>query len=444
MNTDWLWMTAAELGRGLGDGAIDARDLTETYLTAISEHPETGRIFTHVTADRARAEAAAAQERAQKGVRRGPLDGIPLSWKDLFDTAGVPTESGSLLLKGRVPERDGAVVARAARAGMVCLGKTHQTELAFSGLGVNPKTQTPPNVYDAKLAPGGSSSGAATSVAFGLSVAGIGSDTGGSVRVPSAWNGLVGLKTTEKVVSLEGVVPLCPRFDTIGPLCRSVEDAGLILAALTDGKVADLAEIPARDLRVLVLGTEDIGPTEMEVTENFGNAVNMLEDAGVRLTYGGPDYLKDVLDLSSCVFTSEAWATWGDEIDANPGAMSDQVRTRFEIGRVWSASDFIKAWQRLNGYRARYAMDVAGYDLVILPTAPVAPPNVERLLEDGDYFREVNLQVLRNTRIANLLGLCAISLPVREMPGFGLMAMGAAGQDRKLLRQARVLERILS
>jgi aspartyl-tRNA(Asn)/glutamyl-tRNA(Gln) amidotransferase subunit A len=229
---DWLGMTAAALGRGIADGSIGPVALTEAYLAAIDAHPFRDRIYARVTADRARAEAAAAEARAKAGHRLSPLDGVPISWKDLFDTAGTATEAGSKLLAGRVPEADALVLRNATALGLVCLGKTHMTELAFSGLGYNPMTATPPCVNDHDAVPGGSSSGAAASVAFGLASAGIGSDTGGSVRVPSAWNDLVGLKTTAGRVPLDGVVPLCARFDTVGPLCRSVEDAALMLAAL--------------------------------------------------------------------------------------------------------------------------------------------------------------------------------------------------------------------
>ena len=245
MSDGWLWMTAADLGRGIEAGAIDARDLAEVYLDAIAAHPDAARIYVRATPERARAEADAARARARAGLRRGPLDGVPISWKDLFDTAGVPTEAGSALLAGRTPDRDAAVLAAATRAGLVCLGKTHLPELAFSVLGINPITATPPNINDPELAPGGSSSGAAASVAFGLAAAGIGSDTAGSARVPAAWNDIVGLKPTHGLLTLEGVVPLRPGFDSVGTLSRSVEDASLLLAALGAGPAADLAGAPA-------------------------------------------------------------------------------------------------------------------------------------------------------------------------------------------------------
>ncbi|MEM9269798.1 MAG: amidase, partial [Pseudomonadota bacterium] len=189
-------VSAAEIGRKIRAGTWDAVEVTAAFLEACAAHPELDRIYARLTPERALAEAEAAQKRATTGQSLGPLDGVPISWKDLFDTAGVATESGSLLLQGRVPKRDAVVLERATRAGLVCLGKTHQTELAFSGLGINPKTATPPNGIVPELAPGGSSSGAAVSTKLGLAAAGIGSDTGGSVRIPSAWNDLVGLKTT--------------------------------------------------------------------------------------------------------------------------------------------------------------------------------------------------------------------------------------------------------
>ena len=229
---DWLTMTAADLGRGIGHGEIDAVALTETFLEAIATHEWRDRIYSAVTAGRARAEAAAAAERARAGQRLGPLDGVPVSWKDVYDSAGVATEAGSALLAGRVPDRDARVLADARAAGLVCLGKTHMSELAFSGLGLNPVTATPPCVNDAEAVAGGSSSGAAASVAFGLAAAAIGSDTGGSVRIPAAWNDLVGLKTTAGRLPLDGVLPLAARFDTVGPLARSVSDAALLLSAL--------------------------------------------------------------------------------------------------------------------------------------------------------------------------------------------------------------------
>jgi len=193
---DWLNKSAVSQGRAIERGALCPLALTEAYLAQIATDPLRDRIYSAVTEKRALLEAMTARDRARDGVRRGPLDGVALSWKDLFDSAGTPTAAGSDLLAGRIPLRDAQVLRVARQAGTICLGKTHMTEFAYSGLGVNPVTATPPCVNDHGAAPGGSSSGAAASVAFGLAALGVGSDTGGSVRIPAAWNDLVGLKTT--------------------------------------------------------------------------------------------------------------------------------------------------------------------------------------------------------------------------------------------------------
>ena len=421
-------------------GAIDARELTETYLAAIDSHPQGAGIFARTTPERARAEAAAAADRAAAGLRRGPLDGIPISWKDLIDAAGIVTEAGSALRKGRVAERDAAVLASATRSGLVCLGKTHLTELAFSGLGVNPITATPPNINDPELAPGGSSSGAAASVAFGLSAASIGSDTGGSVRVPAAWNDLVGLKTTHGLLPLDGVVALCPRFDTVGPLTRSVEDAAHLNAALSGGPAPDLDGARLAGIRLAVLegGIDRDGPRAA-----FEAALDRLAAAGARierLTFAG---LEPTLALAPCLFAAEAYGMWRREIEAQPDLMFAAIRDRFRIGASFSAADYVDAWRQLEELRAAWTEATSGYDAVLLPTTPNLPPNVERLLADPDHFAAENLITLRNTRIANMLGLCALTLP-SGIPSCGLMAMAAPCDEARLLRIGVALERRLA
>lgn len=281
--SEWLKMSAADLGRGIGSGEIDPLQLTRTYLDAIDAHPSRDRIYARVTHDRALAEATAAAERAQAGQRRSLLDGVPISWKDLFDSAGAGTESGSDLLLGRVPDRDALVLRNATAMGTVCLGKTHMSELAFSGLGLNPVKETPPCINDANAVPGGSSSGAATSVAFGLAACGIGSDTGGSVRIPSAWNDLVGLKTTSGRISLEGVVPLCLKFDTVGPLARTVEDAALYLGLLEGSPAADLRGASLKGRRFADLQTVALDDLDDTVRAAYNSALDRLRSAGAEV-----------------------------------------------------------------------------------------------------------------------------------------------------------------
>ena len=350
---DWLKTSAADLGRGIGEGSIDPVALTQTYLDAIAAHPFRDRIYARVTAERALAEATAAAERARTGFRLSPLDGVPISWKDLFDTAGVATEAGSALLKDRVPEADAPVLRNATANGLVCLGKTHMSELAFSGLGLNPVTESPPCVNDHDAVSGGSSSGAATSVAFGLAACGIGSDTGGSVRIPSAWNDLVGLKTTSGRISLQGVVPLCEKFDTVGPLCRTVEDAALMLALLEGGKPADLRGATLKGKRFAVLQTAVLDPCRPEPLKAFDDAVARLADAGAQITRIDAPEVAQAMDLAAILFTTEAYGTWREVIEANPGLMFDRILDRFRGGAHHLGADYVAAWQELEGYRNR-------------------------------------------------------------------------------------------
>ncbi|MER2508404.1 MAG: amidase [Amaricoccus sp.] len=438
MSDSWLWMTAADLGRGLEAETIDARELTEVYLAAIDGHPQGTGIYARTMPERARAEADAAANRARVGLRRGLLDGVPVSWKDLFDSAGVATEAGSALLRDRVPDTDAEVLARASRAGLVALGKTHMTELAFSGLGLNPMTATPPNINDPELAPGGSSSGAATSVAFGLAAAGIGSDTGGSVRVPSAWNDLVGLKTTHGLLSLAGVVPLCPRFDTVGPLCRSVEDAALLLALL-GGPSTDLAGAVLSGARLLVLDDPALEPTRPEPRAAFEDAVSRLAAAGARVTRSAAPMIGEALALAPLLFAPEAYGIWGETIEARPDLMFVPVRERFRAGATVPAPDFVRGWRALDALRASYHAATAAYDAVLVPTAPNLPPNVDRLLSDAEYFATENLLTLRNTRIGNLLGGCSLTLPTGE-PSCGVSLMAPPGAESRLLRLGAAAE----
>lgn len=440
---EWLTMTAGDLGRGIGRGEIDAVDLCETYLAAISAHPLRDRIYSVVTEERARAEAAAASARARAGQRLGPLDGVPVSWKDLFDSAGVATEAGSALLKGRVPARDAEVLRNATAAGLVCLGKTHMSELAFSGLGLNPVTATPPCVNDPEAVPGGSSSGAAASVAFGLAACGIGSDTGGSVRIPAAWNDLVGLKTTAGRVSLDGVVPLCARFDTVGPLARSVEDAALVLAALEGGKAPDLRGAGLRGLRLGVLTSvvmDDIRPAPKAAHEA---AVARLRDAGALIEEIAAPEVTEAMPLSPALFTGEAYGIWRDVIEAAPEKMFAPILERFRGGREIGAADYVAAWRRLEALRAAWTERVAGHDAVLMPTAPNLPPDAARLMSDPAYYVTENLLTLRNTRVANLMGLCAVTLPAGS-PGCGLMLCGLPFAEERLLRMARAVEAALA
>jgi aspartyl-tRNA(Asn)/glutamyl-tRNA(Gln) amidotransferase subunit A len=431
---EWQGLSVAALGRGIGRGEIDPVALTRFFLDRIEAHPLAGRIYARLTPERALAEAAAAAARARAGRRLSALDGVPVSWKDLFDTAGMPTEAGSALLRGRVPVRDARVLANATAAGLVCLGKTHMSELAFSGLGLNPVTATPPCVNDAGAVSGGSSSGAAASVAFGLAPAAIGSDTGGSVRVPAAWNDLVGLKTTVGRLSLEGVVPLAESFDTVGPLTRSVEDAALLLGVLEGAPPPDLRGAESLSgRRLALLRTVALDDLRDAPRQAFEDACDRLLGAGVEIVPLVLPELEEAMALSATLFPAEAYGTWRDVIEADPKTMFPEILERFRGGAGVSAADYVAAWRKLKQVRGEWFRVTAGVDAVICPTVPILPPQLDRLMADDAYYKSENLLTLRNTRIGNLMGLSALSLPT-GIPSCGLQMLGQPGGEAALLR----------
>lgn len=438
----WSAMTAADLGRGIGKGNINAVELTEYFLDRIDSHDLAPRIYARASATRARGEAMAAAGRAKSGLRRGPLDGVPLSWKDLFDSAGLPTEAGSALLRGRVPQADAEVLKVATREGLVCLGKTHMSELAFSGLGLNPVTATPPCVNDPGAVAGGSSSGAAASVAFGLAPGAVGSDTGGSVRIPAAWNDLAGLKTTSGRLSLKGVVPLCEKFDTVGFLARSVEDCALLLAATEGARVMDLTPPSLTGARLAVLETLALDDLRDRPAAGFDDAIARLGRAGAQILRVSCPQASEAMSLAGVLFTTEAYGTWSQVIEAAPEKMFPRILERFRTGREVRAMDYVAAWRRLEAIRREWAEQMAEFDAVLLPTSPILPPDANRLMTDADYYVAENLLALRNTRIGNLMNLAVLTLPTSQ-PSCGMSLMGRTGQEERLIHLGLAAERVL-
>ena len=442
MNT-WSHRTAADLGRDIERGRINPVELTEHFLDAIAAHPLSARIYARTTETRARGEAMGAASRAKSGLRRGPLDGVPLSWKDLFDSAGTPTEAGSALLKHRTPTTDALTLHTATLQGSVCLGKTHMSELAFSGLGLNPVTATPPCINDDQAVSGGSSSGAATSVANGLAPAAIGSDTGGSVRIPAAWNDLVGLKTTHGRIPLHGTVPLCEAFDTIGPLARSVEDCALLLALLEGTRPATFSPPPLSTLRIGILQTVALDDLRDRPAASFQDCLTRLARAGASFTPFKAPEVTEALNLAGFLFTAEAYGIWSPIIEAAPEKMFPRILDRFRSGAAIKAMDYVAGWRGLHALRKLYAHTTAGFDAVLIPTSPILPPNANRLMTDNAYYVTENLAALRNTRIGNLMDQCVLTLPTGH-PSCGLSIMCAPGTEERLLQIGLAVEQALA
>ncbi len=299
----------------------------------------------------------------------------------------------------------------ATAAGTICLGKTHQTEFAFSGLGINPNTATPPNKLLPGHCPGGSSSGAAASITHGLAPIAIGSDTGGSVRIPAAWNSLVGMKTTHGLLSLDNVVPLCPGFDTVGPLTKTVEDAALMIEIMGGGKTDLSARPRPSDLRFAIVETMALEDCDEAQLTAFEASVGALAKAGAKVERIKADEYHAIAQLGPHLFPYEAWHAWGELIEANPGKTYAPVEKRFLQGKSVTRGQYDAAWEELRRIRAGFFDRMAAFDGILSPTVPILPPRVDELLADEEKFTSVNLLVLRNTRFGNLLGSCALTLP---------------------------------
>ena len=441
--SDFNSLTASELGDMIGQCQIDPVELTEHFLSQIELSQIGRKIYSTVTSKLALEQAKDSKRRADLGHRLSSLDGVPISWKDLFDISGYPCEAGSELLAGRLAIKNSKVYNFAEAHGLICLGKTHMSELAFSGLGLNPVKETPPCVNYPGSAPGGSSSGAATSVAFGLATAGIGSDTGGSVRIPAAWNDLVGFKTTAGKLSLDGVIPLCSRFDTVGPLAKSVEDAARLFGIMAGKEIILPATKSVKGLTFAVLNTVAMENVVDLPKKAFQNSIEKLKEAGASISEISVSSVDEAMDLTGLLYSSEAYATWKHKIEKSPDLMFAKILERFRSGADILASDFIHAWDKLIHFREQYHLEVAAYDAVLIPTSPIIPPEIGRLMDDGDFYNSQNLLALRNTRIGNLMGGCSITLPT-DIPSCGFLIMGKPNEEERLLRLAQACELVLA
>ena len=445
-------LSASELGRLFETGALTPSDATEFYLARAHDLDPDHRIYMRLTETRARAEAAAATARAKRGLRLHPLDGVPLSWKDLFDSAGTATEAGSLALKGRVPATDADVLARATRSGTVCLGKTAMTEFAFSGLGINPKCGTPANPFDEthERAPGGSSAGAAVALARGLCAGSIGTDTGGSIRIPPAWNGLVGLKTTTGRVSLKGTVPLSPTFDTVGPVARTVEDASALFALLTGDKQSDLKSASLNGVTLLLAGGVGWSELDAGIATAVDSALRKALHKGVNIVERAVPEI-DAIDAlawggGASRLVAEAHALWSETLAMHKDKIYPPVYDRVMAGATISTEALLKTDMERARLARAYLERVSGFDAVVMPTVAISPPEIAKIIDGGTNYFKANRMALRNATIGNQLGLCAITIPVGHdalgMP-VGLMLQGLPNTEEKLLRIAAAIEKAL-
>jgi aspartyl-tRNA(Asn)/glutamyl-tRNA(Gln) amidotransferase subunit A len=444
-----LDLNALQIAERIAAGRADPRALAREALERMRQQDPDRSIFVHRLDERALWEADAAFERARSGTRRSILDGVPLAWKDNIDVFGAPCEAGSRLLEGRAPRSDAPIVKALARAGLVSIGKTNMTELAYSGLGYNPHTGTPRNPFDDETPrlPGGSSSGSAIAVARGLVPIAVGTDTGGSVRIPAAWNNLVGLKTTVGRTSIEGVVPLGPSLDTIGPIARTVADAAALFELMCGEPHIDLDVARPSDLRLIALSGSVLGNVESETAGVIAGAIDRLRGAGVLIEQRALASVEQAALVQSPA-AAESFALWGAEVRARPGVVFDRVEERVLGSGAITAEQYIAAKTRLAELGRRFAREIAGFDGVLMPTVAMRAPPIAAVEASADDYRAANARSLSLPSLANRLGLCAVTLPAGSsgtpLLPVGLTVLGRPWLERRLLQVAYTLEAALS
>ncbi len=428
--------------------ALSSRDRLERALDRIADpNGEGAKACLTVYAEAARAAADAADARAKNGVSLGPLDGSIVSIKDLFDVAGEPTRAGSKILADEAlpAAADAPVVRRLRAAGAVIVAKTNMTEFALGAIGANPHFGTPGNPRDRARVPGGSSSGAAVTVGDGMADIAIGSDTGGSVRIPAALCGITGFKPSRQRVPTTGAFPLSTTLDSIGPLANSVTDCARADAVMAGEDFVPLEPLPLAGLRFGIAQGFPLENLDAAVAAAFAAATERLEQAGVRVTCETLPLLDDMRQVNAYggIVQPEACAIHRDRLKRRAADIDPNIRARIERGCAMTAADYIGMLYARE--RLVRAMDrrLAGLDALIMPTSGIVAPTIAEVA-DPEIFAARNAMLLRNTSIGNFFDLCGISLPLPAPLPVGLMLLSRNGADHALLRIAAAVEKLLS
>lgn len=451
---DIHFATLSELGARYRAGDVSPVEVVDALLNRIEEYGDQTKAFITVTAERARAEAQAAEAMLRSGSDLGPLHGIPIALKDLFHTAGIRTTSGAKVWDTYVPEDSATVAKRLSRAGAVLMGKTNMVELAFGPYGLNPHYGTPPNPWGSERVPGGSSSGSGVAVAAGLVPVAMGTDTGGSIRIPASFCGVVGLKPTLERVSRAGAMPLSWTLDSMGPLTRCVEDAALVFEAIAGPDVADpvtlnkpLVDVvrglkrDVKGLRVGFVRDPFCDGADAVVIASVEAAAEILCELGVDVEEMPFPEAREELDEelegrgSSMIMCVEGYACHGDFIAEHGEMMDPRIRARIAHGASFSAPDYATVLQRREELRISARETLRDVDAVICPTMLTVAPRIA----------DVDAAPVRlTTRLVNFLGLCAVSVPCgwsdENLP-IGLQIIGKPYDEARILRLAYAYER---
>ncbi len=454
-----FYQTLTELGRRLRSGELSPVALAEQFLARIGALDAKLHAFRLVLRDRALAQARAAETALRAGVDLGPLHGLPYVAKDLFDVKGTPTTAGTRLRANAVAQEDSAVTRKLEQAGMVLLGKTNTVQFAYGGVGINTDHGTPHNPWHATAhAPGGSSSGTAVAVAAGLSPWGLGTDTGGSVRIPAALCGTVGLKTTVGRISRAGIYPLSFNLDSVGPLTRSVEDAALVFQHLSGEDEADETThgVSPRDvLRGLKAGVKGLrlafpetvffDDADPEIAKAVREAGRVLKELGASVESVAFAEAGEAVKLNprGLVIAAEAYAVNREYLERHFDALDPVIRERMKNGKDVSGPEYFEKTRRWSELRREANRTLAHVDALLVPTTIIPPLPVAPLIANLDAYMQRNGQYLRNTAIGNILMLCGLSLPCGFTSGgfpIGLMIYGKAFDEGTVLRVGHAYE----
>jgi aspartyl-tRNA(Asn)/glutamyl-tRNA(Gln) amidotransferase subunit A len=442
--------TLSTLADDLESGRTTARKLVDECLARIADTSGEGvRAFVHVDA-KAATEASEAMDRL-RAAKATPsrFAGIPISIKDLFDIKGQVTRAGSRALDDSAPaEADAPVVARLRRAGFIVIGRTNMTEFAYSGIGINPHYGTPKGAWNRGVGhvPGGSSSGAAVSVVDRMAHGALGTDTGGSCRIPAAYNGIVGFKPTQRRVPLDGGVPLSFTLDSFGPLARTTQCCAVLDAVLADEPIAPLMPRPIKGMRLAVPTTIALDDLDDAVAKTFERALETLARLGATIErIAVPEFLDVAPMQAKGGFTAAESYAWHRFLIASKGDVYDpRVSSRILRGESLTAADYVDLLNARRSLIARATARLAPYDALILPTTANTPPRIADMADDK-AFAKANLASLRNCTLINMIDGCAISLPAHregEVP-VGLMLASSGGADRRIFELAAGMEGVI-
>jgi aspartyl-tRNA(Asn)/glutamyl-tRNA(Gln) amidotransferase subunit A len=428
--------------------AHTCRDRLEQALARIADPKGEGaRACLTVYRDAARAAADASDARAARGRALGPLDGAIISIKDLFDVAGEPTRAGSKILaeEAAPATADAVIVQRLRQAGAVIVAKTNMTEFAFSGIGANPHFGTPGNPRDRARVPGGSSAGAPISVADGMCDIAIGTDTGGSVRIPAALCGLVGFKPSRQRIPTKGAFPLSKTLDSVGPIAGSVADCAKADAIMAGEDFAPLEPLALDGLRFGLPDGLLLERLDDSVAPTFKAAIARLDGAGARISHEQLPLLDDwvAVNEKGGLIPPEACAVHRDRLRRRGADIDPNVRIRIERGCAVSEADYAEILREHHRLVAAMDARLAGLDILIMPTTTIVAPTIAEVA-DPKVFAVRNAAVLRNTSMVNFFDLCAISLPLPASLPVGLMLVARNGQDHRLLRIADAVMRLFA